>query len=79
MVVASAGHAATWSTRAAAPFPALSAPGERQDACSVLRNGTHSKNVSITKPSNPALAQTAQLRQGGVSWGYWELEQKDLC
>lgn len=62
-----------------APFPALGASGERQNAHPVLRDGTRSKNISATKPSKPALAQTAQLRRGGGAEAIGSLKKEDLC
>lgn len=35
-----------------APFSASGASGRRQDACSALKDGTHSKNTSATNPAS---------------------------
>lgn len=47
-----------------APFSVSDAPGERQNARSVQKNGTYRKNISATYQASLARALIAQLKQG---------------
>lgn len=76
VVLASARYAATWSTKSAW-LPCFRCQGRMNGRMHVqLRDGTCSKNISATKPNKPALAQTAQLRQGGWAGAIGSLNKK---
>jgi len=53
MVFASAGQVPE-AQGLPAPFSVSRASGERQDACSVQKNSTYSKNISATYPARLA-------------------------
>lgn len=58
-----------------APFSASGASGRRQDACSVLEDGTEQEHL-CHEPSKSALALVAQLRQGERAGAVGSLNQK---